>query len=323
MIELGIVGLGNWGRRLVESVQGKSSKARFKAAVVTRPERSADFAREKGIALGSDLDQMLGDDGIDAIVSSGPAHLHAGHSLRALKAGKPVLAVKQMALTAADGKALGDAAMASGKLLALGYNRCFFPNVAELRRRIGSGMLGDILHAEGNFCVNRYGKLTAGDWQSDPANAPAGALADHMLYLMIEVMGRIREVDAQGYSGATPNRLADATAVLLRTETGKSGLLTAIGATADYYRFQVFGSKGWIAIEDARRLVYQPAKGEREELVLEAVDAERAEIEAFADAVSGLATFPVPVDDAVHSTAVIEAMGLSAATGRPVAVAAG
>ncbi|MQA66955.1 MAG: gfo/Idh/MocA family oxidoreductase, partial [Alphaproteobacteria bacterium] len=40
MLELAIVGLGGWGRRLVESVQGTSDKVHFVRAVVTDMEKS-------------------------------------------------------------------------------------------------------------------------------------------------------------------------------------------------------------------------------------------------------------------------------------------
>ena len=45
------------------------------------------------------------------------------------------------------------------------------------------------------------------------------------------------------------------------------------------------------------------------------VDIERAELEAFADAVAGTASYPVPVEDAIHGIAVMEAAIRSAASG--------
>ncbi len=45
MLDLAILGLGAWGRRIVDSVQGKSSGLRSRAAVVGRPEPAADFYR--------------------------------------------------------------------------------------------------------------------------------------------------------------------------------------------------------------------------------------------------------------------------------------
>lgn len=320
MLELGIVGLGGWGRRLVSSVQGKSDRVRFRSAVVARPERSAEFAAKHGLTLGTDYAAMLRDPAIGGVVSSGPVPLHAAHALAALRAGKPVLAVKPMAVRAADGLELQAAAKASGALLALGFNRCFFPNVDEMRRRLKAGALGRLLHAEGNFCVDRYGGIEDGTWKGDAQHVRAGSLADHMLYLTIETLGPIAEVRTHAISDVSANKLADVAAVLLRTRSNCTGLLTAIGTTAEFHRFQVFGTKGWIAIEDETKLTFQPTEGEREELRLTKIDTERAEVEAFADAVTGRRTFPVPVEDAVHGVAVLEAMGRSAIDGQAVRV---
>ncbi len=320
MLQLAIIGLGNWGGRLIESVQGKSEWARFAAAVVRRPEAAEAFARKHGLAVTTDYAGVLRDPAVGGVVSCGPAQLHAAHALAALEAGKPVLAVKPLALNLRDARELQRAAEKSGALLALGYNRCFFPNVAELRRRLRSGALGRVLHTEGNFCVDRYKSVQAGDWKADPANSPAGGLADHMLYLTIDTLGEIAEVHALAQRDVTPNALSDVAAVLLKSADGRSALLSAIGATPDFYRFQVFGTKAWAEIRGDRQFTFQPATGEREDMTFPALDAERAEVEAFAAAVEGRAAFPVPVADAVHGVAVLEAMGRSAVEGRALRV---
>lgn len=320
MLELAIVGLGGWGRRFIEAVQGKSDRVRFRTAIVSRPERSAEFAAKQGVTIASDYASALRDPAIKGVVSCGPANLHAEHSMAGLKAGKPVLAIKPMALSPADAGALQAAAKDAGVLLALGYDRCYYPNVAEMRRRLSSGALGRIVHAEGNFCVNRYGGMKAGDWKTDPAYVPAGSLADHMLYLMIEALGPIAEVHTFTVNDVSSNALADSSAVALRAAGNATGLLTAIGVTPDFYRFQVFGTNGWLKIRDSRKLSFQPVDGKREDLVLDANDPIRSEVEAFADAVTGKAAFPVPVEDAVHSVSVLEAMGRSAVEGKAIRI---
>ncbi|HEX2726171.1 MAG TPA: Gfo/Idh/MocA family oxidoreductase, partial [Beijerinckiaceae bacterium] len=122
MIQLAIVGAGGWGRRLVEAVQGKSDRVRFAAVVAPRPEKVKEFADARKIRVTPDYADVLTDPAIDGIVSCGPAQLHAEHSLAALRAGKPVLAVKPMSLFAREAATLEAAAREHGVLLALGYN---------------------------------------------------------------------------------------------------------------------------------------------------------------------------------------------------------
>ena len=320
MLHLGIIGLGGWGRRIVEAVQGTSDKVRFHTAVVARPERSSAFAEEHGMAITNDYASLLGNAAIQGIISCGPAPLHATHTIAALRAGKPVLAIKPMGQKASDAKALEIAANETGMLLALGYDRCFYPNVAEMRKRLKSGALGRLLHAEGNFCVDRYGSIKPGSWKSDPALVTAGSLADHMLYLMIETLGHVSEVHAMALDDISPNKLADTTAVLLRTAHNTTGMLTAIGVTPDFYRFQVFGTEGWMQIQNADTLIFQPREGEQEVLTLSGRPPLLEEVEAFADAITGARAFPVPLDDALHGIAVLDAMNRSVNEGKPIHV---
>ena len=320
MKRLAIVGLGGWGRRLVESVYEKSTLVNFTTAVVRDRSTAADFAASRNLKLETDLDSVLADPSIDGVVSSGPAHLHAAHTLAALRAGKPVLAVKPMALNRHDADMLVATAAERNLLLALGYNRCFFPNVADLRKRLSTGVLGRIVHTEGDFCVDRYRQIKRQNWKANPEWSPAGSLADHMLYLTIETLGAIDEVHTLSARNYSDNELADASAVLLRTKAGQSASLTAIGVTPDYYRFQVFGEKGWIEIRDANELTFQPLSGKREVITFDQIDSERAEVEAFAAAIAGERPFPVSAAEAAHGVAVLEAMGRSAIEQRPLKV---
>ena len=316
MQRLAMIGLGSWGRRLIDSVQGKSDDVHFTHAVVRRPDASTDFATRHGLALTTDMASVLSDPDIDGVVSCGPANLHASHSLAALRAGKPVLAVKPMALSRKDADDLAKAADASGKLLALGYNRCFFPNVIEMRKRLAAGEIGKLVHAEGNFCVDRYRSIKAGQWKGDPTNAPPGGLADHMLYLTIDTLGPLADVRAAAFTQHSDNALADVTAVLIRTQGQQTALLTAIGVTPDYYRFTVFGTEGWIELRDDTQLIQRLRDGSSETVQFDPIDAERAEVEAFAAAIAGRSPFPVPMRDAVHGVSALEAIAAAARTGQ-------
>jgi len=51
VINAAIIGLGRWGRNLVNSVQGKSDAIRFVAGAVRDPARSEAYAREKDFPL--------------------------------------------------------------------------------------------------------------------------------------------------------------------------------------------------------------------------------------------------------------------------------
>jgi len=66
MINAAIVGAGDWGQRLVASVQGQSDCIRFSGVVSRTPDRIAAFAALHELTVYSDLQRALEDPGIDA-----------------------------------------------------------------------------------------------------------------------------------------------------------------------------------------------------------------------------------------------------------------
>ncbi len=168
MLNAASVGMGGFGRRLVASVQGKggnSATIRFVAGVARTPAKVADFAQEHALSLVDDLGQALADSAIDAVVVATPNSLHAGQAIQAATAGKHVMVIKPLALFRKEAEGLRGAAEDRQLVLAMGHDRCFLPAVDELRNRVKAGDLGRIIHAEGDFCVDRYFGLPEGDWK--------------------------------------------------------------------------------------------------------------------------------------------------------------
>ncbi len=139
-----------------------------------------------------------------------------------------------------------------------------------------------------------------------------------MLYAMIELIGPVQEVHAQGLRQVIEVDIADTASVMLRFAGGASGLLTAIGVTPDFQRLHLFGTDGWAEIRANRRFEFQPMKGDSTVIDFPAFDALKCELETFAAAAAGEMAFPVTPDDAVAGVAALEAMAKSAASGQPV-----
>jgi predicted dehydrogenase len=315
MINLGIAGLGGWGKSLVKAIQGNSDTVRFSAAATRTPSKVDDFCREHDIRLGDDLSLVLDDAAIDGVVVAGAAQLHAEVAMAVLEAGKHVMVIKPLALFRADAEELQRTAADRDLVLAMGHDRCFLPAVDELRKRVGAGDLGRIIHAEGDFCVDRYYSLTADDWKSFDANSQPGSLADHMLYTMIELVGPVAAVQVQAAHMAASVEISDTVSVSMRFASGATGSLTAIGVTPVFQRLHLFGAEGWAEIRNNRRFEFRPLKGEATVTEFPAFDALKAQLESFAAAINGDAPFPVSPEDAVAGVAALDAMGRSARSG--------
>lgn len=315
MMKLGVLGLGAWGQRMVDSVQGKSDAVRFVAGYNRTPSKVTDFAGDRRLRLSGDIADVLADPEVEGVIVVGPAALHAPQAMQAVEAGKHALVVKPLALTRADAEALCGAADAKGLTVVMGYDRCFAPNLDVLRARVRAGALGDIVHGEGDFCVDRYFGFDKDDWKASTAHVHPGALADHMLYGMIELLGPVEEVYVRALRQATDLDAADTATTSLRFVSGASALLTAIGVTANFHRLHLFGTEGWAELRGNRHITIQPVKGEAEVIDLPANDPVKDEIEAFAAAVRGEKPYPITTETAIAGVAALEAMGRSAAKG--------
>lgn len=320
MFNLAIVGLGPWGQRLVDSVQGSSDSVRFSAAATRTPAKVEEFCATHGMTVTSDYQDMLGNPEIDGIVVAGPAALHASHGMEALEAGKHTLIIKPFARKREEADALCKAARARGLLVALGFDRCFTSPVEELRRHVRAGDLGRIVHAEGDFCVDRYFGFNADDWKGKSEIVAAGALADHMLYTMIELIGPIAELQVRRGPQVTEISTADTATVTLRFASGASGSLTAIGVTPNFHRLHMFGTEGWAEVRGNRHFEFRPREGDPSVTEFPPSNVLKRELEIFAAAATGEAPFPLSDETVIAAVAALEAMAVSEATGEAVTV---
>jgi predicted dehydrogenase len=321
-VRAAIIGLGRWGQRLVNSVEG-SDKIKVVAGVTRRVERAQGFADAKGFPLGSDYGAVLADPAIDAVILATPHSLHADQVVAAAAAGKQTFCDKPFTLDKASAVRAAAAAKAAGVTLSVGFNRRFLPSFRELQTLLANGSLGTLLHAEANFSVNAVGRYDDDSWRLDRSEAPGGGLTGlgiHLIDAMINLMGPIASVFAQSTSRVI-REIDDTTSILFRFDSGATATLTTLLATPMHFRFHLFGSSAHAELRGPDRLELTRL-GDTAPRVTDypAVDIERAELEAFADAVEGRAPFPVGIEQAIHGAAVFEAIIRSAAEGRPVTV---
>ena len=322
-VRAAIVGLGRWGQRLVNSVEG-SDKIRIVAGVTRRVERAQAFAFAKGFPLGSDYAAVLADPAIDAVILATPHSLHADQVVAAAAAGKQIFCDKPFTLDKASSERAVAAAKAAGVTLSVGFNRRFLQAILELQKLLADGSLGTILHAEANLSVNAVGRYDDDSWRLDRSEAPGGGLTGlgiHLIDAMINLMGPIASVFAQSTSRVI-QEIDDTTSVLFRFDSGATASLTTLLATPMHFRLHLFGSRAHAELRGPDRLELTRLEDTVPRIIdYPAIDIERAELEAFADAIEGRATFPVSSDQAIHGAAVFEAIIRSAAIGQPIEIA--
>jgi predicted dehydrogenase len=332
MIRAAIVGLGWWGKTLVEAVHGKSDKIQFVAANTRTRAKAEDFCKERKIDLRDDLDAVLKDAKVDALVYATPHSMHEEHIKRAAAAGKHVYVEKPFALKVASAKAAIDTVKKAGIVLGVDFQRRFHPSVGEIRKRIKDGSLGTLTFAVGEVSSPSGLALAKESWRVNPEETPAGAMTGlgvHLVDGFIDLIGEVDEVYCVNTRRAAP-LVDDTTVFTMKHKNGVVSINNCTLASAASYCIAVFGTKGIAETTrpalDMFRFMPVPDKGgphataQPEIIENKGFNPVKAGLEAFADACSGKAKFPVTFEQIIHGVAVFEAIVESAKTGKPVKV---
>lgn len=300
------------------------------AAIASRDEpRAADWARRFGFARSYGSYQDLVDDpAVDAVYNPLPNDLHAGWSIRALRAGKHVLCEKPMALDADEVEAMIRAAAANRVRLMEGFMYRFHPQIGKTLELVRGGAIGDVrtVHSSFTFRFTRDGA----NYRWSPAQG-GGALYDVGCYT-VSIARLVLGTEPLAVSAAAridPATGVDMTAaVLLEFPGGRFALCDASFESSFQSRLLAVGSEGSLRLERA-------FSAKEFDSSVEIVRGDAAEsfavpkanmftlmVEHFGDAVLGGTPLRHPASDAWHNMRVIDACFESIRTGARVLVPA-
>ncbi|HME20067.1 MAG TPA: Gfo/Idh/MocA family oxidoreductase [Acetobacteraceae bacterium] len=325
-IRAAIVGLGWWGRNLVDAVR-HSEAIRFTTAHTRTAGTVADYCRERELRWIDNLDMILCDSAIDAVVFATPHSLHAEQIRRAAIAGKAVFVEKPFTLSVSDAKAAVDAAEKAGVVLAVGFNRRFHPSMGMLREAVKEQHLGTIVTISAEQTELHGLALTPDAWRAQPDESPGGAMTAigvHLVDGMIDLMGRVDTVYCR-ISRHAARYSDDTTDILLTFENGATGHIFCSVTAAPNYRMAVYGAKGFAEVLGHPMQTFRliPAldgehRGTGAPQVTETAGFNMltAELEAFAASIGNRHPFPTPLTEILHGVAVFEAVLRSAASGQ-------
>jgi len=310
MIDAAIIGLGWWGKNIVNAVQARSERLRFIRGVSKEPDTVREFAANHGFELSTELNDALNDSRVQAVVLATPHSLHTGQIIAAAAAGKAVFCEKPLALKKADAVRAVEACRQAGVVLGVGTNKRFWPSMRELRRVVAGGELGEILHLEGHYSNENSG-MHFSSWRELPTESPAGGMTGaglHILDALVSLGGPIRYAHGRLVTRKPPPDPHDTVSVMLEFESGVTGVFGTVRATPFYWRVHVFGRKGSAEAIGENDLVVRLTGAKPATQSFEPVDALRAEFEAFADAVAGRAPYPIPPAQMIDTVAAFESV---------------
>ncbi|MFC3772310.1 Gfo/Idh/MocA family protein [Paenibacillus sp. GCM10012303] len=144
-IGVGILGTGKRGVYFGGSYFGNHPDCEI-VGLCDISEDSLGFAREKlgDIPATTLLERFLQLPGLDAVIICSNDHVHAEHTLAALRAGKHVYLEKPMAQSIEDCDRMAEAGYASGRVFMVGLELRYCSLMEDMKRIISSGEIGEI-----------------------------------------------------------------------------------------------------------------------------------------------------------------------------------
>jgi predicted dehydrogenase len=149
-VRVGVVGLGYWGPNLARNfaaIDGCELRWLCDADAGARERLATAFP---GARTTDELEQLLQDDELDAVVLATPVPTHAELAVRVAEAGKHCFVEKPLAINAADAEAAVAAAAGAGTLLMVGHLLEYHPAVERLKALVDEGELGQLFYLYGN-----------------------------------------------------------------------------------------------------------------------------------------------------------------------------
>jgi myo-inositol 2-dehydrogenase/D-chiro-inositol 1-dehydrogenase len=248
-----VVGVGRIGRMHTENLVRAIPDAYVKA-VASRTQVDPAWADGLGIPVRStDVDKVLRDPEIDAVVITAPSGLHVEMIERAAAAGKHIYCEKPVAFEPERIERAQAAVAAAGVKLQVGFNRRFDPSLVALWEKVRAGGVGDVHQV----------RVTNRDPKAPPISfvkRSGGLFFDFAIHDFDTVRflsgSEIVELFAAGAVLVDPEiGLAgdvDTAVITARLANGALAVIDCSRQTNYGYdqRFEVFGGKGSIAVDN-------------------------------------------------------------------------
>jgi predicted dehydrogenase len=243
----GVIGTG-WIARSFAADLRLTDSGRI-VAVGSRTQAGADaFAESFDVPnRHASYEALAADPEVDVVYVATPHPMHHANTLLALEAGKPALVEKAFTMNAAEARELVETARTKGLFLMEAMWTRFLPHVAEIRRLVADGAIGDLVTviADHNqwFAKNPGHRLFAPE-------LGGGALLDLGVYpvsfasMLLGTPDRVVSLVDAAFTGVDGT-----TSILLGHPSGAQAVLSCTSAAAGPTRAAIVGTEGRIEVD--------------------------------------------------------------------------
>ncbi len=261
MLRAGIIGLGKMGISHA-AIVGAQPDVDLAAVCDTSPIVTNAFKKYSPATTYSDHRKMLARENLDLVVVATPTKLHYAMVKDALEADVHVFCEKPFSLATHEGQALVELAERRGLVNQLGYHNHFIGTFREFGRLLQAGVIGELVHFNGEAYGPVVTKEKGGTWRSKP-NEGGGCLYDyasHVLNLIQETIGRPVAVNGAFLKNIYSKTVEDAVYALLTLDNQVSGTLLVNWSDETYRKMStsltVQGKKGKIVCDATELKIY-------------------------------------------------------------------
>ena len=149
-VQVGVAGLGYWGPNLARNLAAIAGCELAWLCDESEAARDRLAGAHPSARTTADLQDLLEEPKLDAIVLATPVPTHSELAVRVADAGKHCFVEKPLATTAADAEQAVEAATRAGKILMVGHLLEYHPAVERLKELIDGNELGDLYYVYGN-----------------------------------------------------------------------------------------------------------------------------------------------------------------------------
>jgi predicted dehydrogenase len=335
-VRVGIIGSGI-GKLHVSNL-AKCPDAEVAAICDVDQSRAANLAAENSIPnVYADYQEMLSNDGIDAVIVATPNKFHAPITIAAFESGKHVMCEKPLAMNSVEGKAMVEAGKKSGKLFMMGFNNRFRGDAQLLKSYIDNGELGDIYYAKTGWLRRKCLHWLSG-WFTQKDLAGGGPLIDigvHVLDLTLWLMGNPKPVSVMGtaYAKLGPDiykergmtySVEDLATGFIKLENGATVFLEASWEShvpKEVFYCSLVGTKGGADLDPLR--IYKDMHGAAADIqpTFAPANGHEMEIKHFISCIKGESKCMSTGEHGLHIMQILDAIYESTRTGKSVDIA--
>ncbi|HET9949110.1 MAG TPA: Gfo/Idh/MocA family oxidoreductase [Longimicrobiales bacterium] len=249
VVRVGVVGTGAISQVVHVPIFAEREDVDLVAVADADVHKAEALSRRFGVRSVLSAEQIIGHDGLDAVVICTPNHLHEPMAIAALEAGKHVFVERPLATTSAGVRRVIEAAERAGRVLVTGMPHRFRPGVTALRSFVAGGELGELYAVRGSW-MTRPSRASRADWRQRREEAGGGALVDLGLPALDLCLWLIGYPAMRRVSCVTSPRDAsveDAATLMAETVDGVALTLEVsnrLFASEDRYYARVMGTEG-------------------------------------------------------------------------------